>query len=98
MTKKLLSLGIVIIAMSGCSTLTSKTTVTFDGSKTDYSKLDSLKTGQACAKTVMGIVVSLDKSITTAAMNAGVSKIMHVDEVANRGFLVNSSCTVVYGK
>lgn len=98
MIKKFLSLGIALTVLVGCSTLTSRTTVTFDGSKTDYSKLDTLKTGEACAKRVMGFVVSLDKSITTATANGGISKVMHVDEVENKGFMTTSFCTVVYGK
>ncbi len=100
MLKKILPILIITVFASGCAMTTSRTVVEFDGSKTDYTKLDSMKTGKACMSRFMGIPTSLDASIVSAAKNGGISKIVHVDEIFDRGILgiVTENCTVVYGK
>ncbi len=100
MLKKLLPSIIATALVSGCAVTTSRTVVEFDGSKTDYAKLDSMKTGKACMSTIMGIPTSMDSSIASAAKNGGISKIVHVDQVIDEGifWISRDNCTVVYGK
>ncbi|MDH5302298.1 MAG: TRL-like family protein [Gammaproteobacteria bacterium] len=89
----------VAALLSGCSITSSRTVVEFDGSKTNYSELDKLKKGQACLSTVLIFPTTFDKSVSTAAKNGGISKVAHVDQVYNEGFLglTRENCTVVYG-
>ncbi|MDH5545285.1 MAG: TRL-like family protein [Gammaproteobacteria bacterium] len=95
--RKLVLLIAAIALVSGCAIKSSHITVIVDGSKTDYTKLDKLKSGEACATMVLGIPTSMDKSVSTAAKNGGVSTIKHIDEKTSDQFFVRKSCTVVYG-
>lgn len=99
-SKKIIIAVITLLMMSGCAIKTSRTIVEFDGSKVDYSKLDSMKSGKACSSRILGIPTSLDSSVATAAKAGGIAKVAHVDQEFNRGVLgiTSENCTVVYGK
>ena len=99
MIKYLIPVLLTTVFVSSCAVTTSRTIVEFDGSKTDYSTLASLKTGESCSSAFMGIPTKTDSSVATAAKNGGVSKIKHVDQHRSSGFMniTQSLCTVVYG-
>lgn len=100
MWKTIAFVTIIAVLMSGCTIKMSRTVVEFDGSKTDYSQLGSMKSGKACIKRVLGFPTALDGSVSTAAKNGKISKVMHVDQTFNKGplNLTETNCTVVYGK
>lgn len=61
--------------------------------------VQSLKSGQACAKSILGIVAYGDASIETAKKNAGITKVATVDhETLNVLYFYGQYCTVVYGE
>ena len=100
MPKLLLPVLLVSVFATGCTITSSRTVVEFDGSKTDYTKLDKMKKGEACMEKIVGFPTKTDGSIATAATNGGISKVKHVDQQYKQGPLnfTESLCTVVYGK
>lgn len=60
----------------------------------------SVKKGEACAMSILGIVAIGDASIDTARKNGGIRSISSVDEDFSMflGGLYSSKCTVVRGK
>ncbi len=59
----------------------------------------SMKRGEACASSILGLIATGDSSIETARKNGGIRSIASVDEQVT-GFLgiYTSVCTVVHGK
>lgn len=57
------------------------------------------KTGKTCARSILGLIATGDASIQTAARNANISKISHVDsEIESILGVLVEHCTVVYGE
>ena len=61
-------------------------------------ELDGSKSGQACAKTILGLVNSGDASIQTAKANGGISKVATAD-YHTKGFypFFGETCVIVTG-
>jgi hypothetical protein len=71
-----------------------------DLNKTDFSKIEELKMGEACNAIALFIIpVETEKSILKAALEADISKIQYV-ETRNEGLypLYYQSCVMVYGE
>lgn len=67
---------------------------------TDYEigNINSLKTGEACATSFMGIPsFESSTSVIDAMKNGGISKIKLVDKKVYNSFFVYKQCTVVHG-
>ena len=57
------------------------------------------KFGQACARSVLGLIAFGDASITAAMRDGGISEIAWVDyEVLNVLLVYAHSCTIVHGR
>jgi hypothetical protein len=60
--------------------------------------VNSTKMGEACQKTIIGLISTGDSSIEKAKKNGGITKVASVD-VEKSGFLVyGKSCTIVRGE
>jgi hypothetical protein len=95
-----------IIALSGCAGVTHVSGqgqgllfTSVKGPITVGPSSSSSKSGQACAVNILGLISTGDKSISTAASNAGISDIQAVDYDTNNILgLFTKSCTVVQGE
>ena len=71
-----------------------------DLNKTDFSKIEELKVGEACNAIALFVLpIEYEKSILKAALDADISKIYYIEE-RNEGlypFFWNS-CVMVYGE
>ncbi|OCL84072.1 TRL domain-containing protein [Arcobacter porcinus] len=113
--KKSLILGTILvatIAFTGCSSVKIKsedtsTLMRYDGTNTDYSKLDSYKKGTVCTSYEVGRGYVGSTSVADAAKQAGISKVKHVDVHTEYketpGFMSSTKsdfkkCVTVYGE
>ena len=96
-------LGLVsTLLITGCSykNIGTPAVMSYDGSNVDYSKIDTLKKGEACKNLTD---LDGDDSVITAAKQAGISKIKHVDNsFKQKQFLFfyydKQNCVTVYGE
>jgi hypothetical protein len=99
--KKGLLLGSLVAAalFSGCTWKSSAVASPVDISKTDMSKVSTLKTGEACQRYFLFIPIGFDATAKTAAKEAGISKIKY-QETSTTYFwpIYQSYCIKVYGE
>lgn len=88
-----------LVALSGCSLKATRYSQTIDASKTDFSKIASMKKGTACAQTVL-IPISKDDSLASAIKDGGITKVKHVEKeyFGNPAAGFGKNCTIVYGE
>lgn len=101
--KRLLALGLIGAALSGCAVGVSPVTgmwyTNVSGPVTVGSSTDTpTKVGRATVRSLFGVYAVGDASIDTAAKNGGITRIHHVDfETQNILGVVADFTTVVYG-
>ena len=103
--KKTLFISVVAFALSGCAAISTRAPLT--GFWYTETEADMIATGaaagnrmgEACAKSILGLVATGDASIETARKNGGISVISTVDtkDTAILGVYA-THCTVVRGK
>lgn len=112
--KKILLASTILFAsfFTACSTVKVKSEDTsslmkYDGTNTDYSKLDSYKKATICKEFVIGKGYVGSNSVAEAAKNGGISKVKHVDihsEYTEQSGLFSPTrdnfkqCVTVYGE
>jgi len=100
MLKKTITLSaIAAIAFlaTGCTHKYSAGVSTVDITKTDMSKIESMKTGEACVSRFLFFPTGLDATAKTAAKQAGISKIEYQEVNHTEALIFGSSCVKVYG-
>jgi len=110
MKKLLFPLAICsLIALSGCQYMTPPikdtpvngyiySSVNWDG-KVANQDISDLKTGEACAKSYLGVVALGDASIAAAKQAGNISKVSSVDHTSTSYFVFYGKyCTVVRGE
>ena len=99
MKKLLFIASIIALTLTGCTYKTSAIASPVDISKTDMSKVDTLKTGEACQKYILFIPLGFDATAKTAAKNAGITHIKYQEtSVTSVWPLYGSYCIKVYGE
>jgi hypothetical protein len=100
MLKKTLTLSAMVATAflaTGCTYKYSAGTSTVDITKTDMSKVEKMKSGEACVSRFLVFPTGLDATAKTAAQNAGISKIEYQEVNHTDALLFGSSCVKVYG-
>ncbi len=92
---------VLILATAGCAYAPVNglvTVVKWDGS-VESQKVQSIKTGEACARSYLGVVAVGDASIEKAKANGSITKVATVDhETTNILYFYGSYCTIVTGE
>lgn len=83
---------------TGCTYKGSALTAVVDISKTDMSKVETLKSGEACISHFLIFPTGLDATAREAAKKAGISKIEYQEYSSTNYILGSSNCIKVYGK
>jgi hypothetical protein len=88
-----------LVFLSGCSLKATRYSQTIDASKTDFSKIASMKKGTACAQTFL-IPISKDDSLASAIKDGGITVVKHVEKeyYGNTKLAFGKNCTIVYGE
>lgn len=98
MKKTLLaSAAIVGLLFTGCAFKATPTAVTMDVTKIDFSKLESMKQGEACVSNFLFFTTGYDKTLREAVADAGITDVKYVEEHNSPGIFASSRCLVVYG-
>ena len=98
--KKTIALSIMVATVfltTGCTAKYSAGVSTVDITKTDMTKIDSMKSGEACVSRFLFFPTGLDATANTAAKKAGISKIEYQEVNHTEAFIFGSSCVKVYG-
>ena len=101
--KKTILSAFVVLACTGCATATSPiigliTVTKWDGNISNP-EVKSVKTGKACANSVLALVAFGDASIEAAKKNGGITKVASVDHsTVNAGYFYGEYCTIVTGE
>lgn len=103
--KKTLMVTFLVVSITGCASVSTPVGRGFlltdvkGPIAVDDNNNESVKTGEACATNVLGLVASGDASIETAMRAAGISKVASVssDQFSILG-VFSKFCTVVTGK
>lgn len=94
-------LSLALLTVSGCSVSPVAGAVNvakWDGAVSNPG-VQSLKSGEACAQSILGLVAFGDASIETAKKNAGITTVSTVDHATlNVLYFYGQYCTVVYGE
>ncbi|MDO6681575.1 TRL-like family protein [Oceanobacter sp. 5_MG-2023] len=91
----------VLLSLSGCSV--SPVHGAFNFSKWDGSisnpSVSSVKSGESCARSVLGLIAFGNASIEAAKKAADISKVATVDhKTTNILYFYGEYCTIVYGE
>jgi TRL-like protein family len=84
----------------GCAAVFTPAATTFQvGSDVDLTQLSSMKKGESCSLTVLGIFgPNGDASVATAAAKAGIRQVRYVDNRIRNYFLWYHFCVIAYGE
>lgn len=97
-TRRLTVVGIlaVLLLATGCTTKFTKYEQTVDGNAVDFSKLSSMKKGEACRNVSVG---SKDDTLSKAAAEGKISKVVYVERktVFSPLLIGTKFCTIAYG-
>ncbi len=99
----LLILGSLLV-LGACTPVASPVTGAFytnvkHGTNVGDGQLDALRSGEACATAILGLVALGDASIEAARKNGGITKIAFVDHRSkNIWFFYAEFCTIVWGE
>ncbi|MER2490819.1 TRL-like family protein [Catenovulum sediminis] len=99
--KKLILSAFVALACSGCATspINGAITVTKWDGNVSNPEVNSVKSGEACANSVLGLAAFGDASIEKAKKNGGVTKVSSVDHsTINILYFYGQYCTIVTGE
>lgn len=106
MKKKLLYISAIacVLSLSGCATYTPQGIVytKVKGAPTSAEVNDNIKAekiGEACVKSILGIVATGDMSVENAAKNGDITKVRSVNYKAESVLgIVGNYCTIVKGE
>lgn len=100
MLKKVIALSVLTATAflgTGCTYKFSAGASVVDITKTDMTKVESMKSGEACISRFLLFPTGLDATAKTAAKEAGISKIEYQEVTHTEAILFGSSCVKVYG-
>lgn len=86
-----------MLLTTGCTFKSSLGASNVDISKTDMTKISSLKSGEACQSRFLIFPIEFDATANTAAKKAGISKIEYQEYSNSDYFIFASRCIKVYG-
>lgn len=87
-----------MLLTTGCTHKSSIGASTNEISNINMSKLDTLKTGEACSTWVLFIPIAFDSTAKKAAKNGGISQIFYQEYSDVNYIIARSRCITVYGK
>ena len=90
----------ILASLLGCSGLITPAATTYpvEGG-VDFSQLGTMKRGESCSTTVLGIFgPNGDATLATAARAGGISRVRYVDNRIRNYFLWYHFCVVAYGE
>jgi hypothetical protein len=91
---------ILFASVVGCSGLITPAATTYpvDGGM-DFSRLATMKRGESCSTTILGIFgPNGDASVATAAKAGGITQVRYVDNRIRNYILWHRFCVVAYGE
>lgn len=96
---RLLTLAALIPLAAGCTTafIPSGTNIA-NLSTVDFSAVDQMRRGEACATTILGIFTQGDAMITTAARSAGIRTVEIVEHKVSANPFYAQQCVIVFGR
>ena len=100
--KKFIKNSLIVLSLAalttGCTFKGSAGVSNVNISDVEINKIETMKTGTACIKAILGFPVSLDATALTAAKDAGINKIKYQEYSNTLIFpLYRSHCITVYG-
>jgi len=91
------ALFIVVLGLTGCSTMMTPAINTTDLKTTDFS--GTMKKGESCQTYLFGFIGPFgDASVVKATKNADISKVEVVDYKHSNFIILAQNCVVVYGQ
>jgi hypothetical protein len=84
----------------GCAAVMTPAATTYSvGGDLDFTQLASMKKGESCSTTILGIFgPNGDASVATAAAKAGIRKVRYVDNRIRNYILWYHFCVIAYGE
>ena len=102
MSPRLRSHLVVLLSLItlGCAAVFTPAATTFPvGGDVDLTQLSSMKKGESCSLTVLGIFgPNGDASVAAAAAKAGIRRVRYVDNRIRNYFLWYHFCVIAYGE
>jgi hypothetical protein len=89
----------LIAATGGCSAVITPAVTTYPVTgDVNFAELDTMKRGESCSLTVLGIFgPNGDASVATAARAGGIARVRYVDNRFENRILWHRLCVVAYG-
>jgi len=97
--RSLLVLSFALLTPACAAVLTPAATTYSVPGDVDFSQLSSMKKGESCSLTVLGIFgPNGDASVATAAAKAGIRQVRYVDNRIRNYILWYHFCVIAYGE
>jgi hypothetical protein len=92
--------AMMLTTLSGCSGLITPAATTYPvEAGLDFSQLSTMKRGESCSTTVLGIFgPNGDATVATAARAGGITRVRYVDNRIRNYILWYRFCVVAYGE
>lgn len=99
-TARILMLAAAIpILMAGCVTAYVPTSTNMTSLEdVDFTEIGSMRRGEACATTWLGLFTQGDAMTTTAAQEAGIRTIQVVEHKISANIIFTKQCAIVFGR
>jgi hypothetical protein len=91
---------VLALAAGGCAATITPAATTFPvTAEMDFAQLATMKRGETCALTILGVFgPNGDASVATAAQAGGITRVRYVDNRFENRFLWHRFCVVAYGE
>jgi hypothetical protein len=94
-----LAISIALLSMACAAVMTPAATTYQVGGDMDFSQLASMKKGESCSTTILGIFgPNGDASVAAAATKAGIRRVRYVDNRIRNYLLWYHFCVIAYGE
>lgn len=96
---RVMVLATLVPLLAGCTTAFAPTSMNVaDLANVDFSNVQTMKQGESCATTILGLFTDGEAMVTTAARLGGISKVEVVEHKFSGNPLFSKQCVIVFGR
>lgn len=98
-TIRFLALAALIPFAAGCTTAFVPSGVNMVSvDDVNFSEVSSMKRGEACATTILGLFTQGEAMLTSAARNGGISRVEMIEHKLSANPFFSQQCVIVFGR
>lgn len=96
---QVIGLAFTASILSGCATAFVPSSVnTTNLESVNFADVETMRRGESCATTILGLFTQGDALVTDAAANGGISQVEIVEHKLSANLLFSQQCVIVFGR